>query len=251
MAFRRVQLRLQRVARPVIHRLVDAQQSLLPPLLQTIDLHPRFPAERLGRLPPNNRRTASRSIAPSAPTLPASSPVYSSLPSSLVAQIDSILCQRKSGPPLMRVGGMMDITLDARRVDAHLFSVFHAQGVRTFDDEVIDSLPRLRPDARDVCLQRLEYGDLSVPNKAESTRTNRIRPPGLQITVIQLHLHLQHRESKHLLRCHSLGARRLLAPTRCVRRQVLPHALIDFPIRFQDQSDHVPLLNKRENALAE
>ena len=67
-------------------------------------------------------------------------------------------------PQLVRVGGVVNIGLDARRVDTHPLPVFHALVARVSDDEVVDGLPRLWPYAFDVFLQRGEHGDFFRPN---------------------------------------------------------------------------------------
>jgi len=137
-------------------------------------------------------------------------------------------------PQLVRVRGMVDVGFDTGGVDTNLLPIFHASVAGISDDEAVDGLPRLCPNAFDVFLQRGERGDFLRPNEAKSAQTNRVRRPRLQAPVTQAFLHFHHGESNHLFRRHPLGARRFFPPSLSVRRQVFPHPLFNLWIRSQD-----------------
>jgi hypothetical protein len=150
----------------------------------------------------------------------------------------SALNQKPSDDPngiLQKPGvcGIVDVTLNGRRVKPNRTTFLHPLGFSIADEQPIDRLPGTGPQPLDVLLKGRYSRPLPHPKPRKSTKRMRILQMEGQLLIAQIAILLQYGTSKDLLGRHPLTARiRALAPN-----HILIHKFIHAWVLIENPRD--------------
>jgi hypothetical protein len=129
------------------------------------------------------------------------------------------------------VCGIMNVTLNGRRVKPNRATFLHPLALSVVDDQPVDRLPAPGPQPLDVLLKGRYPGPLPHPKPGKSTKRLRILQMKGQLLIAQVAILLEDGTPKDLFGCHPLTTRvRTLGPNHIpIYNLIYPWVVIENP----------------------